>query len=268
MPLWQCTEAEYHANTTRISHSLLNVYRDGGGPALADALLGIGREPTRAMILGSALHCLILEPERFRDDYGLDRTRDFDKRTTAGKKGYEAWLDLAASGSRIYLDRDEMALVKTQAEAIGRHRKAVKALVELRGLNEQAITWEDAETGLPMRARMDRVLIEAGLIVDLKTTSSSNTKEWEKSSWEFRYHCQAALYIEAARQEWGRDFGFCFVCVSSGNPVQVAVRVPDEALLEAGRLDNRETIREVAECWRSGDWWQSETYSAPYWARK
>lgn len=266
--LWQTTESDYHADTTRVSHSLLNVFRDGGGPALADALLGIGREPTRAMVLGSALHCLILEPERFRDAYGLDRSKDFDRRTTAGKQGYAAWSEASRDAGRTWLDRDEMALVKTQAEAIGRHRKAVKALVEVPGLNEQAITWEDAETGLPMRARMDRVLVDAGLIVDLKTTSSSNLKEWEKSSWEYRYHAQAALYCEAARQEWGRDFGFCFVTVSSGNPVQVAVRVPDEALLEAGRLDNRETIRRVAEMRASGSWWDAETYSAPQWARR
>jgi exodeoxyribonuclease VIII len=267
--LWQCNESDYHAERERFSHSRLNLFRDGGAAALADAVFyGIGREPTRAMAMGSALHCLVLETERFRDAYGLDRSKDFDRRTKAGKEGYAAWCDAAKDGSRTWLDRDEMALIHEQAEAIGRHKKAAKALVELPGLNEQAVRWDDPETGLPMKARLDRVLVDAGLVVDLKTTADVSPKEWERSSWEYRYHAQAALYLDAASLTWGKDFGFLFVCVSSGNPVQVAVRVPDEDLLEEGRRQNREAIRRIAEIRESGDWWSVETYSAPTWARK
>lgn len=266
--LWNATQGEYHAEASRVSHSLLNVFRDGGAAAMYDAMhYRVERPASDALRLGSALHCLVLEYERFKDVYGLDLTSDFDRRTKEGKAGYAAHVEGRDQG-RIYLARDEMTLMREQAEAIGRHRKAARALAELPGLNEQAITWEDEETGLPMKSRMDRVLVDAGLIVDLKTTASMTFKEWEESSWKYRYHAQAALYLDAARQEWGKDFGFLFVCVSSARPVQVAVRVPDEDLLDEGRRLNRETLRQVADAWESGDWWHAETYSAPYWARK
>jgi hypothetical protein len=50
---------------------------------------------TPAMVLGSALHCAVLEPNEYGKRYTI--APKFDRRTKAGKEQAEAW-ELAADG--------------------------------------------------------------------------------------------------------------------------------------------------------------------------
>ena len=71
-------------------------------PLHARQYLDTPREETKALRIGSAVHCAALEPEAFPRRYlcGLD----VDKRTKAGKEAYEALM--AAAGDKIVLSPD------------------------------------------------------------------------------------------------------------------------------------------------------------------
>lgn len=265
--LWQCSSDEYHADRKRFSNSLFNVLRDDGPAALADALFnGAGTPPTRAMTLGTALHCLCLEHPQFPSRFCLDCRDRFNMRKPAEKEQYQA---ICAAERRTVLTAEEIRLLHEQAEAIGRHPRAAKAIYDADGISEQTVVWEDEETGVPLKARLDRVSRKRRIIADLKRTESFGPKEWERESWERRYHCQAAHYLDAARQEWPDvDWRFVFVVVSAARPVRVAVREPDADLLHLGWDENRKSIEQIAEMAANNSWWRVETFSAPTWARK
>jgi hypothetical protein len=93
MQLLQLTNEAYHSDTSRISNSGLAVV--GRSPAHYFAkYLAADRKPaveTPALIMGSAVHCAVLEPDR----YGLAYCGKFqgERRTNEGKKAYADFLE-------------------------------------------------------------------------------------------------------------------------------------------------------------------------------
>ncbi len=49
------------------------------------------RKQTDAMLLGSVVHNLILQPEKFNDNFAVEP--EFNKRTNQGKEDYQKFLD-------------------------------------------------------------------------------------------------------------------------------------------------------------------------------
>lgn len=129
------TNEEYHADTARLSNSMLSVLAKRNGPQLFDGYyvsktLAIP-EQTESMALGEMVHCLSLEPEEYINRFafkpdGLDRVKvagkaawkafesnrrladlyvpkpDISRRTATGKEEYDAIvLD------RIVLERED-----------------------------------------------------------------------------------------------------------------------------------------------------------------
>ena len=88
------TNAEYHAMTDRVSHSMLEVFRKS-------AALYHGRfvtkeipapEPTSAMTFGNAVHAAVLEHDRFMKEYSV--APKCNRTTKAGKELWAAALEL------------------------------------------------------------------------------------------------------------------------------------------------------------------------------
>ena len=219
--------------------------------------------PTPAMILGSALHCLVLEGiGKFRDSYVV--APDMDRRTKAGK---EAWAEFEAmNASRVILTTEQMEQILGMAAAIRESRAG--RLVSLCGERELVLDWTDEETGQDCTGRIDAVA--DGFALDIKTCADASPRAFARETANRLYHGQAAFYLDALAA-WERPVeNFILVAVENSPPHAAAVYVCDAAMIEAGRALYRRLLRLHAECYARAQWpgysERTMTLSLPGWA--
>ena len=96
---------EYHA-TGAVGKSMLdNIHKSPAHLKIAG-----NKNPGPPLILGSALHCAVLEHSTFNDRYIVEP--DVDKRTKAGKEEYAVFLHaMEKKGSPIILTQNQLDTV-------------------------------------------------------------------------------------------------------------------------------------------------------------
>jgi len=205
-------------------------------------------EPTTAQFIGSAFHSCLLEPEDFARSYVV--APKFDKRTKDGKAGWEAFQ--AEHGEKKFLDQDANDQLFDMAEAVHEHEAAHALLTGAAGAPELSAYWNDPETGLLLRCRPD-FWREDGIVVDVKTTDDASLEEFSRSIAKWRYHVQAAFYLDGlaeAIKQSGSDRvipdQFVFLVVEKKPPYAVACYVLDEEAIALGRLEYREDVVRLA----------------------
>ena len=202
-------------------------------------------EPTPAMILGSATHTLVYEPEKFDAEFAV--SPDFNLRTNAGKADA---ADFAARNAGKQILRAEDAEIAGDMAAVVRSNAA--AMREIEGCRfENSILWRDAETGILCKCRPDGWRPGVALN-DLKTTKSLDGFHWDADS--FGYYFQAAFYrigVHAATGEW---LPFRFIAVEKEPPYLVRIFEPSDNTLHLAGMVVRDTMRLLARCRDRDDW--------------
>ncbi len=125
------SSVEYHAGPGLGSSHLRELLRS---PLHYKTSINSPSKETPAMKLGTATHCVILEPERFEIEYV--EAPCVDRRTKDGKA---LWSELEQSG-RIILSSDEYIKVTDMANAIRGHDLASKLITG--GASEQSVYWD------------------------------------------------------------------------------------------------------------------------------
>jgi exodeoxyribonuclease VIII len=248
--LWEVTPAEYHAAEDWFGSSMLNDFRQSiplfHGRYIAKTMAR--REPTAAMKLGSALDVFLLLPDQFKSLMSV-APDDIDRRTKAGKEEWAAFERAAVD--KLVITADQFAAVQRMAAGLIANPMA-RDLLRSRGASQQAVRWEDDETGLPLKCLFDRVL-ECGIFFDLKTSNDPHPDAFARSVVNFGYHRQAAHYRDGHRAAIGECQALHIVC-GSEPPHDVHVFELDMDALELGRKQNRETLRQLEKCRALGNW--------------
>lgn len=265
---WEIGTAAYHIDRTAISHSVLEVFRESIPLYHGTYVTGSipKREPTPAMVIGSALHCYLLEPDEFDLNFAI--LPKVDRRTSVGK---EQWTVFQAnSGGKTLIDKDQFNIVEAMAASIRSHDLG-RQLIETSGMTEQAIRWTDPETGLLLKCRFDKLFPHRGVSFDLKTASDPTPNTWIRQAANFGYHRQAALYKAGAEIAMGEVLDFFHVVVGTSQPYEVVVYELDQAAIALGRKQNSESLIELSHCREVESWTgrhSSEVYLAalPAWA--
>lgn len=225
-------------------------------------------EPTPAMAIGSAVHTHVLELPEWDQRY-ITAPEGIDRRTKAGK---EAWAAFEAeSTGRIVLSRADADLVMRMGRAVYGH-PAAAFLLQRPGLAEQTYLWTDEATGLECKCRPDWMTTDGQLIVDLKTTEDASPAGFRKSVANFRYHVQAAWYLDGIERATGRrPDQFIFICVEKKPPHAVAVYAASAEMVAAGAITAEADLARLALCKEAGDWPgysnQIEVIDLPPWMR-
>jgi exodeoxyribonuclease VIII len=248
--LWHCTNDEYHADTSSISHSMLEKFRQSvplyHGLYVAKTLPR--DEPTPAMKLGTALHAWLLEPQNWTQLVAVGP--DCERRSNADKA---RWAEFgAASVGKTVITREQEQKVFLMADSVKANATA-KALLAAAGPNEQAIRWQDS-SGLICKAKFDRAL-DAKFVLDIKTTRDLlHPDSWAKTCGNFGYARQAAHYLEG----WSRVFrgnpDHLHLVFSTEEPYECAVFELDALSIQLGRDQNRRDLDALALCYESGCW--------------
>lgn len=209
------------------------------------------RPDTAAFRLGRALHCLVLEPAKFKRLYRQELAFG-DLRNKANKQAKQDWLDSLPPDITL-LSSNDYHQVLAAGDAVRRHKTATKLLTG--GRAEEIVTWVDAATGLPCKMRAD--FIAPTYLVDLKSTSADTKDRFARDAGAYMYHGQMAWYHDGA-------IAAGVLPKDAHNPYIIAVqmaephdvipfRVSDRSL-EMGRRAYRSMLDRYAEC-RDADWW-------------
>jgi exodeoxyribonuclease VIII len=262
--------AEYHALTSVISKSHLDLVARSPLHYWARYVdpKRVEPEPTAAMLLGTAVHTLVLETDQFAERY-VAAPEGIDRRYKAGKELFAEWEAQAAG--RTVLTKADADLIQAMGRAVHGH-PAAAYLLGLPGKAETTHMWTDEATGLECKCRPDWLVDDGSMIVDLKTTEDASPTGFAKSIANFRYHVQASWYLDGLERATGRrPEQFIFICVEKKAPHAVAVYAADAEMVAAGQVTAARDMLLLAEC-RDADYWpaysdQIETISLPPWMR-
>lgn len=244
--------SDYHSDRSRVCNSQLSLLKESPKQYYAEYVLGKRREQTAAMLRGSMVHTLVLEPEKYAEQYAL--APQCDRRTKEGKLTWQKFIEFA--------ERDKLTLVTDEqhneaeqiANAVLSHPEFSKcmSMIDEWSAIEKRIDfyWDD----IASRCKPDLILPKHKLCVDLKTTADASPEGFAKSVASFGYHRQQAFYSEAIKQHYGEEFRFIFAVVETSEPYNTAVYELDAASVDAGRQEINLLLDELERRTRDNDW--------------
>ncbi len=266
------TNAEYHADTVYYSHSMLEVYHKS--PARFEAIYisqTLPRPPsTPAMVLGSLLHCLVLEPHQLWTHFYCA----VDCESRRGKK-WELAVDTAKGAGLECVLPSQAVEAERMAEAITNHPLAAK-LLGMEGITEEPIRWED-ENGHLLKCKPDRLIPDGSLncmlYPELKSSITPTPEEFAKQAYNFGYHRQMAHYGDGITAKYDRLCHSIFIVVGKEEPHDVFVYQPDDEFINLGHYENTVTRTALENSlqrneWHAKDQNELQTLSLPAWARR
>jgi hypothetical protein len=240
---------EYHSYFSRVSHSMLEVFRES-------RRLYEGRFITKKfphdsspkMDFGKAAHALTLESSVI-----YVRIPRAVLNADGHKKG-AAWKEFeAAHAGQILLKPSEVDDLQHMVDAMQSHPLA-RDMLEAPGRREVVVHWTDEETGVDRKARLDMLEESFLYVADMKGTGIIKPDDWAWHCWKMGYHRQAASYSGAIEQICKKSPAFYFVVVLTEAPYTVEVFELSEMFLQIGRDENTAALKALIECERTGDW--------------
>lgn len=220
---------------------------------------------SRAQEVGSGFHTEVLG-----DGPAIERVEAGDWKTKAAR---EAAAEARAAG-RIPLLAHEHDTVLAMARAVREHDVAGALFEPGSGLPEQCLFWQDPDTRIWCRCRLDWLPHGGGPVMyvgDLKSTFDASQEHAAKALVNFGYHQQAQW------NAWGiTELGlaarvvFLFVFVEKEPPYLVHVVTPDVDALAVAADRNRKAIDTFRRCMEADRWpgypETVTTISLPRWA--
>lgn len=228
------------------------------------------RPDTYSLSFGHASHVAVLEPERFLREYVLWQAKDEDGKTRHRRgKVWEAFQ--AANPGKTIIRDEEYDQAIALKDAVRADDVAMRYLAA--GRPEVALTWTDAETGLPCKGRIDWEGKVDGypVIVDLKSARDPGQRAFGRSCAIYQYHVQLAFYADGYEAATGKFPRVVIVAVESTPPHDVVTYIVPAEILEIGRDEYRKWLVRFQECTRDRTWFGSgngieQTLSLPAWA--
>ena len=202
------------------------------------------KEPTPAMIFGTLVHALILEPGR-----DLATVVSVKQHSWVTKEGKAERDTLQALGLPIVsqLDADRAQRVR---DAVLTHSGAADLLAG--ATCEKNYQWTGYSAGVRCKGGIDAVG-PAG-IVDLKTTIDASPEGFARRIRSLNYHLQAAHYIDGVSTVDRVMHGFYFIAVETSAPYAVACYQLDHNALQAGYATMDRLASVYARCLATGAW--------------
>jgi hypothetical protein len=210
---------------------------------------------------GSLLHTMVLEPDEALERFAPEDFEgcDLNKNSKAYKEARAAWLE--SVGERIVVSAGDWETARRMTENV----RAVAGGILEGGQAEGSCFAYDEEFGVRRKCRPDYYLSDAGVVIDLKTTRSVNPHEFERSVLDYRYHRQAAWYLDTLRLAGLAAETFVVVAVEKAAPHMVRIYELTPETIEAGRQDYRKHLARLRAYRESGAADVVEPIGLPRW---
>lgn len=238
MPTIENIPAEDYFSRSALNASTLKAF------AKVPALAHVSREETAAMVLGSLVHCAILEPSELDNRY---------QATSVDRRGTKAWAEAeeAAEGRE---------LVKlTDFDQALRMRDAVHANPTARELltgakTEVSAFWDHGTTALPCKARADAVNHRLSALIDVKTTADASPREFARQFAKLGYGLQDAHYRQGFAAAGFNAETMVFLAVEKNPPFLVALYELNADQLAAYEDKHSALVHDFYQCTLANHW--------------
>lgn len=248
------SSSAYHAHEG-ISHSKLETFRKR--PLLFKKRYidkTLAPEATAAMLLGSALHCAVLEPSEYAHRY-VTRPDGIDRRTKDGKAAYEAFTQ--ANQGKDVLEREDAQIVENMAKSVQSHQLAMQLL----GEGEPELTWRTPSTSVllphPLQCRTDWFNGVGGYIADLKTIDSLDSNglaAFQRNLVNFGYHRQSGFYTDVLAKCGFSNLEWYFIVVEKREPYGCVVFRLSETAMRLGYNETQHDLQALSKCYADNHW--------------
>lgn len=204
-------------------------------------------EPSREMLIGTAVHEAVLEG---KSPSYIVRPADLDLRTKEGKE----WK--AKNAGREIMSPDEDSAVRNAIKAV---RESADAQYLLNLCKQREVGIVQTYNGVEIKGRLDaHGNDEAGkpIVLDFKTTSDADPETWGKKAFGLRYPMQTAWYQSLLALELGLDEApaYFWLVAETQEPFDVVIYQPPEEALEIGRAQMQHCVETYKACIASGKW--------------
>jgi hypothetical protein len=236
-----------YLNHPALSVSGMKMLLPPGCPALFRYYQDHPRPSKRAYDFGHVVHSLVLDdgPQIVPIDADDWRTKDA-----------RAQRDEAYAAGQVPILAHEYTEAETCAASVKAHPLAGSLLRQ--GEAEKSLFWEDKETGVRLRGRLDWLTTRPGgrvIAVDLKTAANADNDSFSKTAAAYGYHRQAVHYLEALMAcGIADDPSFVFVVVEKEPPYLVNVIQLDADAERIGRQQIRQAINTYKQCIDTNTW--------------
>lgn len=222
---------EYRSKLDFVSITELNTYLDLPLLYKHKILEGNRTPASKSQDEGTALHAFILERDIFNKTY--TPMPECDLRTKEGK-AIKAECDAEAlSSGKIYLKQEAYNRVISAGLALTYHPEVSKLLPGLK--SEVSFFSQHQLSGMPIKARIDAINEEQGVLIDVKSTL--DVKHFHESVFKYHYHRQVAFYLDLYESLTGRRMKWQWWCVELQAPYINAVYEPIQDLEIIGRQE-------------------------------
>lgn len=233
-----------------------------------DSYLNPNRNPeadkeSDALKFGRAVHHLVAGEDAFRERFCIrpdtyPATDGTDKKWTRGASYCAKWEARAAADGLSILSAADMDNIRGMAASLAEH-PTIQAGI-LNGLVERTIIWQDAKTGVWLKARPDVVPTDSNMLVDLKTTADAGAVACRRTIGELAYHMQLGLAHDGLLLVAGREMEtHVLVFVEKTDPWCLNIKPLNRLDIVKGRQEIRlalnlfsESLEAMEDCRREG----------------
>ena len=251
-------------------------YRKAKGLANSDALMMINnpsdikwsekakRDNTKTQTadFGTALHCKVLEPNRFDDLIFVSSVK--------GRSTKKFEEEQKENKGKIVLTQEELNLINNMFDSIYSHPTA-NELLSAQGDCESSIFVNDSELDVLLKCRPDKDCFKKiKCLIDLKTTANiddwRSDQKWINPLYKFNYGHQASYYLDICEQHYNMEAdSFIFIAVEKNTTFgrhRVGVfQISKYELIELGFWgSHRNNIEEYKRCLEGDDWIHTESF--------
>lgn len=266
-------ETEWKPNTPGLFRLSERVYRNAPGvsqsvlkplmksPDHCREAMDEERKPTKAMLMGTAMHTFLLEP----DSFGPGLSHWIRPQTYTNAKGEESPWNMRSKTCKAWVEEkqriknipvfseEEMENVAGMVAKIRGHECA-KHLFE-GGISELAAFYVDPETELLLKARIDKLAtVGNGKIVIADAKKCQDAQIWGvKDFYDLNCAIQAASNMEIC-QKLGVEIDAFYFCATEEKPPH-GIQIWDAgSVLDYGSRWYHHLLRRFAECWDADNW--------------
>lgn len=224
------------------------------------------------LVLGTATHVAVLEPERFSSEFVMwDRTTAAGKMAPRSGQYWEAFV--RENLGRTHLTPEQHRLANAIAAAV-RFNPTANRYLET-GDPEVTLEWTlpPELDSRPAKGRVDWFTVVDGrpCLVGLKTSRDCRHFQFSRQAANLGYHLAWAYYVDGFKAIKGVEPRCVEIVVESAAPHAVKVyNIPNELILQ-GRDEYWECVKMLRECEQTGEWPApggdaEEDLSLPSWA--
>lgn len=219
-------------------------------------------EPTPALVFGNLLHTIVLEPEKFHDEFVI--RPDCDRRTNAGKLLFNQFQSMLAG--RISVTQEQVDLAHAM-NAVVCENDLAKSLISQCAHIEKSIFFTHKDTGIQCKVRPDGFI--GNCVIDLKSTQNGSYMAFQRSAVNYGYFLQAGMIHQALSSLDIPMIHFYFITVDKAEPYCIGIYALDAEAIDYGIMEFNLLMSRVKTCIDNNMWPQYgvQNLLVPKWAK-